>query len=666
MKTILPVLGFSSLLLTTNALAISDPVSWTLSPANGFPQVGVGGHAAVTYTFNNHLPFPVFLRTETHTTGGVFNLEDACNRTSLEVGGSCQVKVDFAPKAAGKATFQMILGYHNNRIPLPVLTATANEQSTQQGLKGSVILALPENTYKYADHLVRFQFENNDQTAVTLGQVNIQTNGLRSEARITKPAMYDHCSGKTLSANGGKCTVMASVIPATVRNNLTVTATATAGAQTTQAQTSTSVHTNLTTDHHVMFVNQCNFDVWYGIANGGTASDHPDPNLSQHPAGAPPATYRLAAQASGARPSVIDISINQYSNGAIWPRTGCSMTAGQFVCATGTCATMDHSATCVDTGALQQPIAPYTKFEFDIKPGAGNDGVYDVSVINGFTVPVEIKAFGPETSDPFNCSGAGALIQPQGSTLAACPWQFNPGTNISSLPVNDFLWVNPGENQTDCTPGTSGADGMGFNAPYPHNGRVCPRKGHFLGYSTLANYYGYPADGQWQDEEHNLYKKYSIDAELPTVYGTIGGEPANWSVLFACTPTSNGSADSCYNTLDPTVEENCCGCVNWQEAGSPVHTASSQACNYKNPHWTSITPTGGPSGFTIEKGILWLKQACPTAYSYQFDDKSSSFQCTQDSGTPLTTSYQITFCPGGVSGLPAGVPEGRSTPLPSS
>ncbi len=46
--------------------------------------------------------------------------------------------------------------------------------------------------------------------------------------------------------------------------------------------------------------------------------------------------------------------------------------------------------------------------------------------------------------------------------------------------------------------------------------------------------------------------------------------------------------------------------------------------------------------------LTWLKQGCPTCYTYQFDDASASFQAyvaaTTTNGSNAT-NYTITFCP---------------------
>ena len=50
--------------------------------------------------------------------------------------------------------------------------------------------------------------------------------------------------------------------------------------------------------------------------------------------------------------------------------------------------------------------------------------------------------------------------------------------------------------------------------------------------------------------------------------------------------------------------------------------------------------------------LAWLKRACPTCYTYPFDDMSSTFQCSNQAASPSGTNsvpYAIIFS-GDISG----------------
>ena len=346
-----------------------------------------------------------------------------------------------------------------------------------------------------------------------------------------------------------------------------------------------------------------------------------------------------------------------------------------LVCATGTCTTLTNSGTCVAGSASgSMPINPTTRIEEGLFATAGADGVYDISVINGMTVPAEMKAFGPlgansvgespgSADDVYTCSAAGAIIQPAGSSLlAACSWNFNPSSSLSISNVNsDFYWVTPGADDACSSSTLPSLCGMAYDVPPPNNpSKVNRRSGDFLGFSTLTNYTGFTRSSQWGTQD--LYTIYGMGTPI------VGySAPNNYTVLIGCKyDQTTGTANSCNldNLGSTDAYQHCCGCVDW------TMTTPNTLCGGGSPYWpgtgtnllwTTDTPALATVDYTIEQAVTWLKEAAPTAYVYQFDDTASSFQCNMDGSTELYTSYQITFCPGGITGLPTGATDGRST-----
>jgi hypothetical protein len=99
---------------------------------------------------------------------------------------------------------------------------------------------------------------------------------------------------------------------------------------------------------------------------------------------------------------------------------------------------------------------------------------------------------------------------------------------------------------------------------------------------------------------------------------------ANERDLYGCTGGGpNGVSGSCYSQ---GASSTCCGCPSWSPAG---------ACQSSNPAWTAPSLPG--------KYAQVLKDACPTAYSFPYDDLTSTFTCLGTSGA--NTGYTITFCP---------------------
>ena len=95
------------------------------------------------------------------------------------------------------------------------------------------------------------------------------------------------------------------------------------------------------------------------------------------------------------------------------------------------------------------------------------------------------------------------------------------------------------------------------------------------------------------------------------------------------------NGQSCYST-DADVSSLCAGCPT-DVMNQPFTSAwppSPTACNGNNADWAQA----------IQPELSSLKTACPTAYSFPFDDPTSTFQC-QSTSAPNNVGYTITFCP---------------------
>ena len=118
------------------------------------------------------------------------------------------------------------------------------------------------------------------------------------------------------------------------------------------------------------FKNNCPYTVW-----PGTLTSDQKPQLST-------TGFELASQASFRLDTPVPWS------GRSWARTGCSTDAsGNFVCVTGDCGS--GQVTCNGAGA----IPPATLAEFNIPAGGGQD-FYDVSLVDGFNLPMSVTPQG--------------------------------------------------------------------------------------------------------------------------------------------------------------------------------------------------------------------------------------------------------------------------------
>jgi hypothetical protein len=60
-----------------------------------------------------------------------------------------------------------------------------------------------------------------------------------------------------------------------------------------------------------------------------------------------------------------------------------------------------------------------------------------------------------------------------------------------------------------------------------------------------------------------------------------------------------------------------------------------ERCKNKNPTWDQ----------RVKNTLYWLKSACPSAYTYPYDDMSSTFTCKSVIGGVNSVNYEISFCP---------------------
>jgi hypothetical protein len=559
-------------------------------------------------------------------------------------GGECVITGSFTPTTLGPVTFHVTYTYTNNgqSISVPLLTSTVVQNGSPgcHNITGTAQLPLPTQTYLYSDNVVKYVFTNQCPQPEVVGNVTPSSSG--GSATLTPGT--NTCDGATLgtSPSDNSCSYYLSVVPTSTATTLDVSATLTYSAGSAVATTTESVVSipNQTTQHNVTFVNQCPFPVWYEFENGAPPSaTSPDPTP-------PGGSYQLNQQVPNSPPATIVLPVNEYVNGAIYVRTGCDTSTG--VCATGTCpaySTTDPMRCAQNTQPANFP--PLTKMELTMQPASvvGTDGIYDVSMVNGFNVPAEVRSLAPVVTGPppvnnapypFNCGqSAGALIQPKANGLGACPWTFSPPNTVAPDVPPNYTAVAGGP-ATGCTDSSSCGPneycGMGFDSSTGQWNRLCSS---FLGYTNILTYTGYSSAGQWG--AINLYNQFGLGNPLPSSppepapgYGNSSatGLPATYTDMWGCLVTSTNALESGYSSKFLV-----CGCHNW------TNTAQVSPCLADNPDWEAA----------VYPRINWFKTACPTAYSYNHDDASTSFTCNQSG---LQTSYQITFCAGGVSGNP--------------
>lgn len=265
------------------------------------------------------------------------------------------------------------------------------------------------------------------------------------------------------------------------------------------------------------------------------------------------------------------------------------------------------------------PQGPTTLAEFTL--GATGADFYDVSSINGVNVPVSMGPVGGalDPSNPYTCATAGAVSPTSG--LVGCSWSFDP--TISGNDESAVLRA--------VAPGGAGCSS---DSQCP-SGQVCGTPLVFGGAGSAQSCGEQVA--WWTADELCAYTGNAAGGALACNAGVPGqGTQSN---LYACNGANSTSA---YNAAQASPTS--CGCPDWVVDGQSLALAPGFACHANNQAWQSIA----------EPWAAFLKNACPTAYSFPFDDATSTFTCsTPDASASNLNSmdYAITFCPGGAAGF---------------
>ncbi|MBV8803108.1 MAG: Thaumatin domain-containing protein [Gammaproteobacteria bacterium] len=621
--------------LTTTSIAHITEENIVGHVTSPLPAVTYTGDSyTVAFSFVNDGTLPV--TATSININGFTATTNTCTGTLAPTASPCVVSGTYTPSATGLTVLSVTYVYSGGSVQK--ITETDVRSSGNTCLHAQAVLPLPLTSFIYADNVVKYTFTNNCNTQQTIGVITLSADGAATLTKSYNPNFTTCTPNKILSANGGNCSVLVSVVPTAMNPDLSVTAEASIGNTIlSSATTSSAINAipalSASSNHTVYFVNQCDEKVWYEFANNGAyGTPQGDPT--------PPSergflNYQMGAQLTGAAPSTKTLTFPAYINGGIYGRTKCDSTLGY--CKTANCTINSSTDWSCKQGVGALP--PATAIEEYMSNTTDNDGVYDISVINGFNIAAEMKSLSlinPNNNVFTQACGqaAGAVIQPTGSILGNATWSFNPASSGDS--ASNFIWVSEGSYDncvSGCDPANGSYCGIGFSSLAPTTGAgtqpLNKRCGAFRGYFQVQSYNPYPNNSDWGGGAiNNLYTYYQLNDTL-TGYCTMGGSTATVYDMYTCPQEGQTCLLTGYNAGNIKA----CGCVNYS------FTGSASPCLSPNTDWiTRVYPR-----------VSWLKTAAPTAYTYQYDDPSSSFTC-QMAGQK--TSYQITYCPAGQKGLP--------------
>jgi len=645
--------------LAFNAQAAKDPIAWSMS--SNIPATTSMNHSySVSFTLRNNLPFtmPTALKISNNSTPiSQVTLSDNCSGKKLIPDQTCDVDLVLIPKTAGTKTLSVFMEYGNNKVKIPSPTlSTTTQAEAVSALQGVVLVGFPTTILSNTNYPLSFAFINNSTS--TLNNIALSQNAGNS-AGYTQGSITN-C---TSLSPGAQCTITGSfTTPATV-GAVSIGYTLTSSSLSSNVTSSSAINNNTgATVRTFTFQNNCGVSVWFGLVSGNvngnpckTNSDCTYPSICNPAAnaGAGYCFYPAPAPANGVyelAPSTSNTaSIPDYGFQYVWSGN----MAGRTNCNGSTCATADCGG---GTGACptgQGFAQPASLGEFTLQRATIDS--YDISILNGTNVGIQIT---PTTNYTFandfspveyNCGSPGKVTQTNG--LGNCPWTFDPSASPTPAPAYRYKYVTPTSNQ-GCTDATSCPGGTVCGLYFDKlAGTLNSYCGTLLGYNTPNQVCSYkntsttiPTTPSNPGNPYFNCDSASGITSAGNINGTKGNYPAgtaytNWALL-SCQAQSNMDLNTCFNTSanPPASTASGCGCVNWSSYGSGIVVPSDTVpCFSFNSTWIS----------NILPGIVFMKKGCPTAYSWPYDDKSSSFACS-DIGSTRTTNrvdYTITFCP---------------------
>ncbi len=326
---------------------------------------------------------------------------------------------------------------------------------------------------------------------------------------------------------------------------------------------------------NLTFINNCNETVWVGGSGQGLTGEATG--------------FELAPAGMSGNSNTVTVQ-GDLQSGNFWPRTSCSFPCTSVPCCeTGDCANSDNM-TVECNGGTKAP--PANSFEVTFNESPDND-FYDITNVDGYAVGIAVQQMNGVklTNDPtINGQPAPQLNcgNPACSTfdMNQCPPELSETTSSG----RQICWGLGGASNDPTQRGTStilqniasDCDQLALV------GAACGAE------ATGGTTCGTDSSAGCSDGD-SLYCCSPYNENLPAGHGGIG----------------------CADPSDPNYVNTCSGV-------------------WPTPDSTWCTMVGLPANFCTYNGVF--EQQCSQAYSWQFNDSNSTYQC-------INPDYQITFCP---------------------
>lgn len=429
------------------------------------------------------------------------------------------------------------------------------------------------------------------------------------------------------------------------------------------------------------FNNHCAYDIWLG----------------EFPSSAAPLSNTWQINAGGNS----TVCLPTTWNGRFWPRTGCTGSGNTLNCVTGQCGGANQgTAACTVTG---NPPGAILEVNTGVNTNPGQISYYDLSLVNGYNVPMAVTVSGSGcnqtnvgcVADLLNScpTGLQMTVPPTASGDSDLPCgtgTFCPAGQCINNNACLVACFDPGD---ACLQQASSVIPLQCNLAIPGinppgiscSGQVLPSV-PYLDMYLAKNYSGTDAAGNAYSGDSTTMA--SPNQGTPTCFANAdcpvsapdcltSGFPSSYtppSGAGVCVNlASSGSANS-YNGCSQTTSGQPCGgligagfsnalgytCQNvtYTQTGGSSQTASVCLPSLTNGLGSYSVPTQGTPQYSGVAGVMnaaWMaaalqagngqpyysifKQACPTAYSWQYDDVASLYTCS------TVTSFTVTFCP---------------------
>eukprot|EP00484_Ammonia_sp_Unknown_P021860 CAMPEP_0197029536 /NCGR_PEP_ID=MMETSP1384-20130603/8959_1 /TAXON_ID=29189 /ORGANISM="Ammonia sp." /LENGTH=543 /DNA_ID=CAMNT_0042458723 /DNA_START=39 /DNA_END=1670 /DNA_ORIENTATION=+ len=392
------------------------------------------------------------------------------------------------------------------------------------------------------------------------------------------------------------------------------------------------LETGFKSKRQFQFVNQCEYPIWVGMNAGNDSLSHSvwasimNEDLLD-------GGFKLDSEQTRTLTFPALKAMN------IWARTNCAEDAdGTFQCDTGSCSSavnqMGKDGKCCgeESGVYKcsGPASPESIVEITLAQNqCDQNDFYDVGVIDGYNIPVSIEPFNYTLNDTINHAGMGKF-----ACGAAKVNVFNVSRNCPDvLKVNG----NTNRNLTE-TPLSS----FNFSSMVYCLGicKAVNSETHRAKFDLLQKWYNAKAFAV-------LNETYSA-SQLSERYITADDSRMLFNQL--CCQCGDGT-DSCYEPANvcefgcsPFLEGGWDATPGVKWTGTPVNYQKRECINngYANDSSTAVSaelpmwPLLPVNDMKINPAYIY-KETSPNAYSWQYNDQSSTFQCRN-------ADYKIVFC----------------------